>query len=300
MPEPSELLSDIAQWVTQVRSPDTFKDETDFMVFLVEEAMPRCSWLIRAAVATVPRADPNFRGFTKRQAVVVGHMVRITKLYDAFHLHAARRQLEIVGVMARLIFDTKIRLEYLLKRGGPKTYRSFVLASYRSERENLLHFSAIARLRHLTPIEQRMRSSILRAMRSDGISRRTLQDNRVWDMDGKNVRAMLEALGRGSEYSFSFGNTSGWVHGNWLELKQYHLIREGNRYFPRLDWGDPDTRTAGPMSWLVLSAANSYLAWSKGDPTGTLSLLISSVADIIQRVDEDHERRLSENGTVKR
>lgn len=264
------------------------------MFFLCEQVMPKCLYLLRLSVALIPRADPNFGGFTKRQAVVVGHMVRLTKLYDAFYRHVAARELEIAGIMARLIFDTEIRFDYLIRKATPKSYKTYILGSYRAERENLLDLAGKAQKRRLIPIERRMRASIRRALRDDGISLKNLMANKVWDIDGKNVRALLEALGRGWEYSYSFGNASRWIHGGWLELKQYHLQRDGSRYRPRLDWGDPDTRLAGPISWRLLNTMLDYLKWAKSDPDGSVATSVEMVADIIRRLDEEHERRLSD------
>jgi hypothetical protein len=118
-------------------------------------------------------------------------------------------------------------------------------------------------------------------------------NNKVWDIDGKNVRALLQALGRDWEYSYSFGNTSRWVHGGWLELKQYHLQREGSRFVPRLEWGDPDTRTASPITWRVLQTAGTFLKWAKSDPDGIVREALALVSDVVHRLDEEHERRLA-------
>ena len=287
-------LSDIARWIAATPNPSTFANETDFMRFLVE-AMGRALYLLRSGVALAPNENVQAKGYMKRQAVVVGHMVRLTKLFDGFYLHIAKRQLELAGVMLRLISETEIRLNYLIAKATPHSYKSFVLASYRADRESLADLEAKARLRKLIPIEKRMRGSILRHLRRDGISRKKLMQNRVWDLDGKNVRELLRDLGRENYYSYSFGSTSRWVHGSWQELYHYHLHKVGNRFQPRLDFGDPDTRTAAPTTIICLDTLFAYLAWSKGDPSGAVRQLVAELRDLLIRLDQEHEHRLASN-----
>lgn len=228
------------------------------MTFLVE-AMDRCLYLLRAGVALAPNDQVAEHGYSKRKAVIVGHMVRLTKLYDGFYLHVAKRQLELAGVMSRLIAETEVRLNYLMTKATPHSYKSFILASYRSEKESLVDLGAKARIRPLVPIEKRIRTSILKNLKRDRISTRRLLQNKTWNIDGKDFRALLGALGRGTEYPYAFGSASRWIRGTWLELRLYHLIRKGRYFMPRLDFGDPDTRTAGPITFVCLDTLLAFL-----------------------------------------
>lgn len=287
-------LSDIARWIAAAPQPSSFATETDFMQLLVD-AMGRALYLLRTGVALAPNNLVQTKGYMKRQAVVVGHMVRLTKLFDGFYLHIAKRQLELAGVMLRLISETEIRLNYLISKATPHSYKSFVLASYQADKESLSDLEAKAKRRKLIPIEKRMRGSILRHLRRDGISRKKLLQNRVWNIDGKNVRELLRALGRQDYYSYSFGSSSQWIHGSWQELYHCHLHKVGNRFQPRLDFGDPDTRTAAPTTIICLDTLLAYLAWSKGDPSGAVRHLVAELRDVVIRVDQEHERRLANN-----
>lgn len=289
-------LSDIARWISTAPTPSTFATETDFMRFLLE-AMGRALYLLRAGVALAPNETVQAKGYMKRQAVVVGHMVRLTKLFDGFYLHVAKRQLELAGVMLRLISETEIRLSYLLTKATPHSYKSFILASYRADRESLADLEAKAKARKLMPIEKRIRGSILRHLRRDGITRTKLMQNRVWELDGKNVRELLRDLGRQDYYSYSFGSSSRWVHGSWQELYHYHLHKVGNRFLPRLDYGDPDTRKAAPTTIICLESLLAYLTWSKGDPSGAVRQLVAKLRDLLARLDQEHERRLARDAT---
>lgn len=264
------------------------------MQFLTE-AMGRALYLLRTGVALVPNDEISTNGYIKRRAVVVGHMVRLTKLFDGLYLHIANRQLELAGVMLSLIFETEIRLNYLITKASPKSYRSYILASYRAERENLMDLDAKAKTRRLVPIEIRMRTSILKHLRRDGISRKQLLRNRIWDIDGKNVRELMRDLGRHEFYSYSFGSSSRWIHGSWQELYHYHLQKVGSRFVPRLEFGDPDTRSAAPPTIICLDTLLAYLNWSRGDPGGSVRRLIAEFRDMLIRLDQEHEHRMSTN-----
>ncbi|MES1976967.1 MAG: DUF5677 domain-containing protein [Pseudomonadota bacterium] len=264
------------------------------MQFLTE-AMGRALYLLRTGVALVPNDEISTNGYIKRRAVVVGHMVRLTKLFDGLYLHIANRQLELAGVMLRLIFETEIRLNYLMTKASSKSYRSYILASYRAERENLMDLDAKAKTRRLVPIEIRMRTSILKHLRRDGISRKQLLRNRVWDIDGKNVRELMRDLGRQEFYSYSFGSSSRWIHGSWQELYHYHLQKVGSRFVPRLEFGDPDTRSAAPPTIICLDTLLAYLNWSRGDPGGSVRRLLAEFRDMLIRLDQEHEYRMSTN-----
>jgi uncharacterized protein DUF5677 len=255
-------LLDIAKWLASAPDPRNFESEADFMRFLVE-AMGRALYLLRVGVSLAPNDRINERGYLKRHAVIVGHMVRLVKLFDGFYLHTAKRQLEVAGVMQRLIAETEVRLAYLLTKANSHSYKSYVMASYRADRESLVDLEAKAKVRKLIPIEKRIRGSILKHIRRDGISRKRLLQNKTWEIDGKNFRALLNELGRGSEYSYLFGNSSRWVHGTWQKLYHYHLKKVGSRFLPRLDFGDPDTRTAAPITAVCLDTLLLYFRWSK-------------------------------------
>jgi hypothetical protein len=287
-------LEEVACWISSAPSPKTLERESDFMRLLVNQVMGRALCLLRMGVALAPPERVN-SGYIRRHAVVVGHMVRLTKLFDGFYLHVAKRQLELAGVMIRLIHETEIRLNYLLAKATPHSYKSFILASYRADRESLADLEAKARARKLLPIETRMRRSIRKHLKRDGITRRQLMANRVWDIDGKNVRALLKDLGREEFYSYSFAGSSRWVHGTWQELRLYHLQVHGARFMPRLDFGDPDTRIAAPTTIICLDTLMAYLRWSRGDTTGTVTSIVSDLRDYVIEVDRAHERRLAAN-----
>lgn len=284
-------LAEIAGWIREAPPPEAFRDENEAMGFFMG-AMKRTLYLLRVAAGLAPNEEVSTRGYVKRHAIIVGHMVRMAKLYDAFYMHVAKRELEIAGIFMRLICETDIRILYFLNAKS-KAFRSYVLTSYRSERQMLIDLEKKSKERALIPIEKRILRAIKRDLKQDGISLNELRNNRNWKIDRRDVRGMLKALGREQEYSYTFGSTSRWVHGGWLELKYYHLQKNGRFYQPRLDYGDPDLRIVCPITFICLDTLIQFLRWSKGDPDGIVEEIARMMFDIVFRLDAHHEAGLA-------
>ena len=124
-------LSNIEEWINSSPEPTSFRDNNDFMNFVVQ--LMNCSlYLLRLCIALAPTEEISDRGYTKHKAIIVGHMVRIAKLYEGLLIHISSRQLELANVFIRLIFETSIRMEYMMTSQVPKnTYRIFILTSYK-------------------------------------------------------------------------------------------------------------------------------------------------------------------------
>jgi hypothetical protein len=291
------LLSCVA-WLESAPAPSSFETKDALMTFLVEEIMSRTLYMLRVGVSLAPSETVVERGYSKHQAVIVGHLVRLTKLYDAFSLHVARNEFEIAGIFNRLIFETELRISYFLaSKNKRRALRSYIFTSFRAERESLIDLTEKRKRGPLIPIERRMIRSMMRDLREDGITFKELRKNKAWNVDGKDTRAMLKALGREWEYAYGFGGSSRWIHGGWLELKRFHLKKKQGFYEPQLDYGVPDPRVAAPTTILVLEVLLKFLKWNRSDPDSLVSPIIEGLKELSLKVDLDHERRLQENAS---
>src|SRR5262245_33966921 len=137
--EAQESVKEIDEWITSAPLPSSFANNDEMMKFIVEEVMTRVQWLLSIGAVLAPDAEVAKRGYTKHRAIVVGHLVRLTKLYSGFSFHTAKRQLELAGVFVRLIYETEARFHYFLQaRNKKRAFRSYVLASYRAVRTSLI------------------------------------------------------------------------------------------------------------------------------------------------------------------
>ena len=263
-------LKNIKAWVDFNSPPPDFGTNTEFMKFAVE-IMNRCLYLLKAGAASAPDAETANKGYAKNEAIIVGHMVRITKLYEGVLMHICSHHQELAHIFFRLILETAIRIirmEYLITSESPKkSFQSFILASYRPEKEMLQDLDNNAEQRPLIPIEKRMRRSIISWLREDGITEKELFNNTVWDVDGKNFRDIMNVFDLDSMYSYGFEIASHHVRGDWFDIAYYHLKQdEGQYYTPDLFFTEPDPRTACPITGVCLDSLLKYLKWNKSDP----------------------------------
>lgn len=180
-------LADIERWIEEAPDPSSFQSNDDFMGFTVE-LMNRALYLLRVGVSLAPSQEAAERGYSKHRAIVVGHMVRITKLYEGLLIHVSRRQLELAAIFTRLIFEAAVRLEYLIKsKNKNASFSSFILTSYKPEKEVLEDLKAKAASRPLIQIEKRIRRKIKSRLKKDGIPINKLMTNRKWKLDGKDL-----------------------------------------------------------------------------------------------------------------
>ena len=252
--------------------------------------MSRSLYLMRIVAVLAPSPKVATEGCLKHRAVIVGHVVRMAKLYNGFYMHVAERQLELAEVFIRPIHETAIRMSYFLKAGHQRrAIRSFIFASYKAERQSIRDLKGKQSQRPLIPIEKRMLRSMMRNIREDGITFKELDANREWKVDGKDVASMLRHLGRDWEYSYGFGSGSRHIHGNWMDIKCRHLRRNGARYHPKITFSDPDARTAAPVTIEVLATTVDYLHWSKADPDDFVTKVITGLVKYVRGLDRHHE-----------
>lgn len=289
------ILSNIAKidnWIDNAPNPETFHNNNDFMNLLIE-LMNYCLYLLRMSVALAPTASIAVNGFSKSSAIIVGHMVRITKLYEGFLIHISRNQTELAIIFCRLIYETSIRLRYIIEsKSKRRIIKSFILTSYKPEKEILEDLYEKKENRPLINIEKRMIRKIENRIRKDGISTQELINNRAWNVDGKNTRELSKILGYEKQYVYVFSICSHFIHGDWHEIYLYHVYKKGSFYSPKLEFTTSDPRIACSMNTLCLETIIEYLAWRKSDPNNALLPVVLKLLELNRKIDSAHENTL--------
>lgn len=289
-----ETLSDIEAWVDFNSPPPVFNTNTAYMKFAVE-IMNRCLYLLKLGVRASRDAETARKGYTKHRAIIVGHMVRLAKLYEGVIIHICSRHRELAHLFFRLILETSTRMEYLItSKTKKKTFRSFILASYKPEKEMLQDLKSKAKERSLIPIEKRMMRSILYWLKRDRITQKELFNNTIWNVDGKNFRDIMKMYYPDSMYPYAYGGASNPVHGNWGDINLYHLNQDGRYYIPKLSFTDPDPRLTGSLTHICLDSLLKYLKWNKSDPDRVISSIAEKLIDLNFALDQAHEVSLGE------
>src|SRR5689334_4617136 len=120
-----ENTEGIREWIRSAPDPASFQNNNEFMQYTVE-LMNRTLYLLRIGSQLGPNQNVALKGFTKQRAIIVGHMVRMTKLYEGLLMHTCEVQLELAAIFNRLIFETAVKANYLMK-AKRSSFRSFVL-----------------------------------------------------------------------------------------------------------------------------------------------------------------------------
>lgn len=285
-----EDLEAIKEWVRLAPDPKSFENNNQFMQHTVE-LMNRVLYLLRIGAQLAPNQDAATKGFTKHRAIIVGHMVRITKLYEGVIMHICAVQLELAAVFNRLILEAAVRAGYLMK-AKRSSFRSFVLTSYKPEKEILSHLRELGKDRPLIQLEKRIKRKIKSRLRNDGISEVELIRTRNWRLDGKDFRRILEETKADVPYAYAFGSQSHFVHGDWADLSVYHLTRVGRYYKPCLDYDEPDPRLACSITTVSLSTLYDFLKWSKSDIDEYIGPIVLQLLEMNRQIDRTHEETL--------
>lgn len=293
MEEVNKNLEEIVDWLKSVPHADTFKSNREFLQFIVQ-LMNYTLYVLRVGIAVVPNYHIPENGYLKQKAIVVGLMTRLTKLYEGFLTHVSKNQAELAGIFVRLIYETEVKVDYFLRsKQKRKTRRNYILISYRAEKEILKILDDVSKNRELIPIEKRMKERITQLLKQDRISMADLEQNKNWELDGKNFRELLRFLNRDSEYAFGFGSASTFVHGNWHEINTYHLIKEGRYYFPKLSYKSVDPRVACPITILCLDRLEKFMRWNKTDYDDYLGKILVGLHGFAAEIDKAHENWLN-------
>lgn len=287
-----ENLEKIQKWISNSPDPNNFKTNSEFMQLWID-LMNHAHYLLLVGVSTTKDDITANKGISKHRAIIVGLMVRMIKLYQGFIKHITDKQVELALIFVRLISETEVKIDYFIKsKNKRKSSLSYILSSYKPEKEQLLDLKAKNKARPLEIIEKQIMSSIKRKLKKDNIPQKKLLSNKTWKIDGKDFKSILVDLDREMEYSYVFGNMSHFVHGTWLDLSIYHLDKENGRYFPKLDYTSPDPRLTGPITVLVLSRLKAFLKWNNSDQDNYLLEIINSLSDLSIAYDKVYEKRL--------
>ena len=270
-------------------APDVASLTTDgeFMTLIVR-FMNHSLYLLRVGVALAPTKSVASQGYGRNRAIVGGHMVRVAKLYEGLLIHVSGRKLELAAIFFRLTFETVVRMRYLM-RAQPPSFRSYILTSYRPEKEIVGDLQQKGSQRSLIPIEKRMLRKIRARLRRDRIPVKALLGTTRWDLDGKSFRALLQDLNLGHAYAYAYGSSSHPIHGDWYEISLHHLRRNGRYYSPDLSFDDPDPRVACPITIFCLDALVDYIRWARTDPQNIVRPTVLALRDLFARLDGAHE-----------
>ncbi len=189
-------------------------------------------------------------------------MVRFGKLLGGMLSELSRKRQELASLYLRLSAECAINLMYLIKKDSDDVYESYVRYSLRHEKSLLerIQSSVDERDGSELPIERRMRESILESFMSAGVNREDVDSSERTNWGGDSIYGRCNAVGLQSLYLAIFSGGSHFIHGNWQDLFDSHLVqRDDGLFLPNTDWGRPRPQLINLSSRLAVEAMRSYL-----------------------------------------
>lgn len=237
-------------------------------------------------------------GWSRNQAIVGGHVVRLFKLIDALLDQTCKHRRETSMVFARLAFETIVNLVFLCKNCTEDVFASYIQYSMRHEKKlfDRIHSNITARDGEVLPIEQRMINSIEKKADVSGISISDASSSTPQNWAGKNLFEKAKAVGFEQAYLAVFGGGSHTVHGNWMDMLEYHLRVEDDMFHPDGEWSPPRPQILLALAKLSVEALVSYFDYlGHLDARKIMDEILSDLWQRIREVDELHETYLQKS-----
>lgn len=258
------------------------------------------SSVLLTAVAGL-RGEAHAAGLHRDHAIVVGHYARMIKLMKSLIRqvsdgHGGDQQIAI----NREYLDSVSTVMYLLADSADGTrFTAYVMDSLIAEREILKEVREQIALRGdaVLPIEERINRSIAETLAAAGVREEEIPSRRSNGWPGAKVR--IELLGPVAYTAYRAG--SGAVHGTFADIYKNHLDETPGgfeielrpqpfRPQPLLSMGLLGLLTLGEYSTKFLDTNLPEALASRG----------RALVALLRRVDEAHERFLTERGTSTR
>jgi hypothetical protein len=275
---------------------DTFNSEDDFNGLSVELLVEVGSFICVAASLL-----PHERRWSRNEAVLGGHVVRLYKLISALLDQICQRRREITFIIGRLAFECIVNLRFLLKYADDSSvFNSYVAYSMRNERrlKDKIEERVADREGKILPVETRMLDSIERVAKASGMRIEEVSVSRPKEWADKNIFERAEAVGLNEAYMGAFRGPSASVHGNWMDLLEFQLDtdHEEATFAPSFEWRNPRPQIAQTIAYLAIEAARDYFNYLGEGPLDFIDERFDGLSSRILQAAKAHEEYLVRSG----
>jgi hypothetical protein len=225
--------------------------------------------------------------WSRDQAILGGHLVRLYKLINALLDQICQRRREIAFIIARIAFECIVNLRYLIKfADDPETFDSYVAHSLRQEKRlhNKIRENIATRGGDVLPVESRMLDSIAKVAKASALRIEDLSASRPRNWAEKTLAERADAIGLGEAYLGSFGGASAAVHGSWMDLLEFQLDTNHNEvsFAPRFAWANPRPQIGQTVAYLTTQAVRDYFNFVSEGPIEFLDTKFDNLSNRIR------------------
>ena len=308
MDEITGKVDEVEKWIDQCNQRSDLLDFDVLMsIGVLASNHIRLLMIICANTVTPQEYEASKEDFDLHEAVIIGHFVRLFKLYEQIVSNVTEKKGEIASIFNRLVFETYARMKYLILM-GKRSIDSYVRTSFKSTIQNYSYLTARGKERELTNIEKRMLRKIENRLNRVNLTADELLRNRNWKLDGKSFSDILDYLDANDPddrnwslgYSFLFGSGSSFVHGDWYDLHINHLEASGERYKAKFGYDPVDPRYILPAGLIPINASRDLLKWRNTDTDGYIDGVLKKMHDLLLFLNEMDEVRIDKrDGLIK-
>jgi hypothetical protein len=291
---PEEAGAGIERVEVDVNAILAFEREIQFSILGFNLCREVASWVAVAACAI-----PSRRQWSRNEAVLAGHVVRLFKLLRSFLDQIKAERADIMWVVLRMTSECAINLRFLTA-GGERVIEDYVRYSLQREWHLLDEIEANIAERggDELPIEGRMKRSIMRTFNRSEVDHRNPPARPIRHWGGMDLRRRASSLGLERAYLAVFSGPSENVHGNWGDLLRHHLKWTEHGFEPNIE-SSPMKRPQ-PFFALGTIAATAVIDYLQQVDGVLLSDAITRLKDLVDRMrvaDELHEGYLQKRSS---
>jgi hypothetical protein len=266
-----------------------FTSENQFNALTIE-LLKEVGSFVCVAACILP-ADTKV--WSRDQAIYGGHLVRLFKLISALLDQICQNRRETTFIFSRLAFETIVNLAYFIDNGSSELSEQYIRYSLRQEKRlhNRIMANIEARGGIRLPIEDRMLSSISAAAIKSGLSIADLSPDEPKSWGERSLYQRAKAVGFEGMYLAAFGGGSQNVHGNWMDMLEYHLDEDGDGFVPSLEWRRPRPQVGLAIAQMAADVVTRFFRLVQAfEEVQGLDDRLEDLAERINRANVGHER----------
>ena len=283
-------LTEIRRAAVDPQLVNAFQREREHLV-LASHLLRECTqWTV--VLGSGRRGD--LQPWDVREAVLAGHLVRLSKLLRALLLNARESEGELAWIALRVTTECVINLRFLLANLSDELVRSYLHYSLQHERALLKIMEGNIRERgHRLPIEERMMRSIARTFRNSEVSQADLPHQRMRNWANRTLREKAESLGLQGPYKLLVAGASRNVHGDWQDLLQHHLtVKAPGQFEPRFDEATVRPQAFYAIAALTIPALIEYVRFLDVAESAEFESRLRELDGRVRVADDLHEQYL--------
>lgn len=265
------------------------------------ELLRESTQLLVAVAGTLDQ--DHVEGFTRNEAILVGHLIRMSKLMRAVIAgiadeHGGDQQMQLT----RQFLDSASIIKYLLQdKTDVSRFDAYVFDSLVGEKEFMKNIREQIALRggEKWDIEERMERSVQQTFMSAGVTEDEIPSRKK--INWPNAQTRLALLGPAAYSAYRIG--SGMIHGSWYDIERHHLERvDGNdgNFFPYTDPMPERPQPLFSMALLAVLVAQEYVFECIPEAVALYEGRFTDLIERLDRADGLHEAYLVRRSKVRR